>query len=115
MLKRVLDMKRQTKIRHGFPFNSGVRRRITIRQRGDYEELKRSIFRHLGARPSFVRCIDSSLIEQAARLFADWLYIEELLSSEGEKVAIWRYADALAKIHSMLISVFEELEITPKM
>jgi hypothetical protein len=28
---------------------------------------------------------------------------------------IWKYADALAKIHSMLVSILEELEITPKM
>jgi hypothetical protein len=89
-------------------------RRVAIRQQREYKELRRAIFRHLGARPTFAINIDSPLIEQAARLFADWLYIEELLSSEEGKAAIWRYADALAKIHSMLISTFDELEITPK-
>jgi hypothetical protein len=92
-----------------------VERRVAIKQHREYKALKRAIFKHLGARPTFVNYIDSPLIEQAARLFADWLYIEELLSSEEGKTAIWRYADSLAKIHSMLISTFDELEITPKM
>lgn len=96
---------------HLFPMKE---RRIAIRQHREYEGLKRAIFNHLGKRPTFVHHIDSPLIEQAARLFADWLYIEELLSSEEGKSEIWRYADALAKIHSMLISTFNELEITPK-
>ena len=51
----------------------------------------------------------------AARLFADWLYIEELLSSEEGKAALWKYADALVKIHSMLIATLDELGVTPKM
>jgi hypothetical protein len=95
--------------------SSFIERRIASRKQREYEELKRAIFKHLGARPTFVRSIDFSLIEQVARLFADWLYIEELLSSEEGKTAIWKYADALAKIHSMLISTFDELEVTPKM
>ena len=28
---------------------------------------------------------------------------------------MWKYADALVKIHSMLMATFEELEITPRM
>lgn len=28
---------------------------------------------------------------------------------------MWKYADALVKIHSMLIATFDELEVTPKM
>jgi hypothetical protein len=92
-----------------------VERRVAIRQHQEYKALRRAIFQHLSARPTFVHHIDSPLIEQAARLFADWLYIEELLSSEEGKSEIWRFADALAKIHSMLISTLNELEITPKM
>jgi hypothetical protein len=92
-----------------------VERRIAHRQHGEYEELKRAIFRHLGSRPTFLRNIDAALIEQAARLFADWLYIEELLSSDENKANVCRYADALAKIHCMLISTFDELQLTPKM
>ena len=91
-----------------------VQRRIANRQHREYEELKRAIFNHLGARRTFVRGIDVALIEQAARLYADWLYVEELLSSDDGKSMIWKYADALAKIHSMLISILDELEITPK-
>ena len=92
-----------------------VQRRIANRQHREYDELKRAIFKHLGARKTFVRDIDVTLIEQAARLYADWLYVEELLSSDEGKTLIWKYADALAKIHSMLVSILEELEITPKM
>lgn len=101
-------------MRRRYHLPPAVQRRIAVRLHREYEELKRAIFKHLGSRPTFVRYIDSPLIEQAARLFADWLYIEELLSSEEGKTAIWRYADSLAKIHSMLISTFDELEITPK-
>ena len=89
--------------------------KIFRKQRGPYEDLKRAIFILLSGRPNFVRSVDSSFVEQAARLFADWLYIEELLSSDENKAAVCKYADALAKIHSMLISTFDELEITPKM
>ena len=92
-----------------------VQRRIASRQHHEYDDLKRAIFHHLGARKTFVRGIDTSLIEQAARLYADWLYVEELLSSDDGKTLIWKYADALAKIHSMLVSIFDELEISPKM
>ncbi|HUK85462.1 MAG TPA: hypothetical protein VLU95_06340 [Candidatus Acidoferrum sp.] len=92
-----------------------IQRRIANRQHREYEEIKRAIFKHLGARRTFVRDIDVTLIEQAARLYADWLYVEELLSSDEGKTMIWKYADALAKIHSMLVSIFDELEITPKM
>jgi hypothetical protein len=49
-----------------------------------------------------------------ARLFADWLYVEELLTKE-EKNDVWKYADALAKIHNMLLRALEELKVTPKM
>jgi len=96
-------------------YHSFVERRIGHGKQREYEELKRAIFKHLGQRPNFVRGIDASLIEQAARLFADWLYIEELLSSEDGKTAIWKYADALAKINSMLIAILDQLEVTPKM
>jgi hypothetical protein len=92
-----------------------VERRIANRQRGQYEELKRAIFRHLGKRPTFERNLDAPLVEQAARLFADWLYIEELLSSDENKLNVCKFADALAKIHCMLISTFDELQLTPKM
>ena len=92
-----------------------VERCIANRQRGAYEELRRAIFRHLGRRPTFERNLDAPLIEQAARLFADWLYIEELLSSDGNQANVGKYADALAKIHCMLISTFDELQLTPKM
>jgi hypothetical protein len=43
MLKTVLEMKRQTETRHSYPFISAVKRRITARHRGNYEEFKRSI------------------------------------------------------------------------
>lgn len=68
----------------------------------------------MSSRRDFQGRLDSPLIELAARLFADWLYVEEILSCPEGKSAIWKYADALAKIHSMLLAVFEELRITPK-
>jgi hypothetical protein len=100
--------------RPNYQLNS-VERRIAHKQLGEYEELKRAIFRHLGRRPTFERNLDAPLIEQAARLFADWLYIEELLSSDSNQTNVGKYADALAKIHCMLISTFDELQLTPKM
>lgn len=98
-----------------YDLSRAVERRIAVNQHQEYKSLRRAIFNHLGKRPTFDRPIDSRLIEQAARLFANWLYVEELLSSEEGKSEIWRYADALAKLHGMLISIFNELEITPKM
>jgi len=56
-----------------------------------------------------------SLIEVAARLYADWLYIEELLSSDDGKSAVWKYADALLKVHRSLMETLDELKVTPKM
>lgn len=98
------------------PFYRGQKqRRIARNYKRQYESLKGAIYQHLSKRNEFQRTIDSTLIELAARLFADWLYIEELLSSEEGKAAVWKYADALVKIHSMLIATFDELEVTPKM
>jgi hypothetical protein len=31
------------------------------------------------------------------------------------KNAVWKYADALVKVHGMLMATFDELKITPKM
>jgi len=91
-----------------------LRALIPPSKRHEYEQLKRAIYSHLRHRPDFKKRIDRALIEQAARLFADWLYIEEIMSL-GPKEEVRKYADALVKIHSMLISVLEELHVTPKM
>jgi len=90
-------------------------RRIAAKYRKQYESLKGAIFQHLSRRHEFQRAVDSALIELTARLFADWLYVEELLSREEGKAALWKYADALVKIHSMLMATFDELQVTPKM
>jgi len=90
-------------------------RRTAAKYRKQYESLKGAIFQHLSRRHEFQRVIDSALIELTARLFADWLYVEELLSGEEGKAALWKYADALVKIHSMLMATFDELQVTPKM
>jgi hypothetical protein len=92
----------------------GQQRRIAKKYNREYESLKGAIYQHLSKRNEFQRAIDSILIEQASRLFADWLYLEELLSSEEGKPAVWRYTDALIKIHSMLIDTFDQLQISPK-
>jgi hypothetical protein len=76
--------------------------------------LKAAIYQHLNNRHDFQHGIDSTLIEQAARLFADWLYLEELLSSDEGKNA-WKWADALVKVHNMLIETFDALAVTPKL
>ena len=97
------------------PIYRGTQARIARNYRDPYESLKGSIYQHLSRRNEFQRGIDATLIEQAARLYADWLYVEELLSSEEGKTAVWKYADALTKIHGMLIAALDELQITPKM
>jgi len=87
---------------------------VAIVHKKEYEKLKGAIYEYLRRRKGFEKAVDSALIEQAARLFADWLYIEELMTSEHERAKIWKYADALTKVHSMLTSVLEELKLTPK-
>jgi hypothetical protein len=51
----------------------------------------------------FVGAIDSPLVESTAKLFANWLYVEKLLTNE-DKATVWKYADALARIHNMLLT-----------
>jgi hypothetical protein len=89
-------------------------RRVAEKKQREYEALKRAIYAYLRCRNDFCREVDSALIEQTARLYADWLYVEELLGKEEGKAQIWKYADALAKIHSMLMVVLDELKLTPK-
>ena len=90
-------------------------RRIAEKYRKQYESLKGAIFQHLSRRNEFQKAVDAALVELTARLYADWLYVEEILSTEQGKAAIWKYADALTKIHSMLIATLDELRVTPKM
>jgi hypothetical protein len=92
----------------------GQRKRVSQNKQREYERLRGSIYRHLSSRHDFQKTLDSSLIDLSARLLADWLYVEEILSSQEGRSAIWRYADALAKIHSMLLAVFDQLKVTPK-
>jgi hypothetical protein len=66
-------------------YREGKSRRIARNYQRPYESLKGAIYQHLSARREFQRGIDSTLIELAARLFADWLYIEEMFSSEDCK------------------------------
>jgi len=96
------------------PIYRGVQRRISEKYRREYERLRGSIYEYLRHRPDFEGAVDSSLVELTARLFADWLYVEELLTKEA-KSDVWKYADSLAKIHNMLLRVLEELKVTPKM
>lgn len=96
------------------PLYRGQSRRVSERQRHEYERLRAAIYERLRHRPDFDRVVDSALIDLAARLFADWLCIEGILSSPEGRSAVWKYADGLTKIHCMLISVLEELRVTPK-
>jgi hypothetical protein len=97
------------------PLYRGQTKRIAEKYRRQYESLKGAIYQHLSKRHEFQKAVDSALIELAARLYADWLYIEEVLGTEEGKAAVWKYADALAKIHGMLIATLDELHVTPKM
>jgi len=97
------------------PLYRGQSKRIAEKYRREYESLKGAIYQHISKRVEFQKALDSALVELAARLYADWLFIEEILGSEEGKAAVWKYADALTKIHSMLIATLEELRITPKM
>jgi hypothetical protein len=97
------------------PLYKGQSRRISEKYRKQYESLKGAIYKHLSSRREFQKALDSTLIELAARLYADWLYVEEILSTEQGKAAVWRYACALTNIHSMLIATLDQLQVTPKM
>jgi len=90
-------------------------RRIQRKYVDEYRSLKNAIYEKLRHRPDFQHGIDTALIDLAARLYADWLYIEELLASEEGKRVVWRYTCALANVHVMLIATLEQLKVTPKM
>jgi hypothetical protein len=90
-------------------------RRIQRKYVDEYKSLKNAIYEKLRHRPDFQHGIDTALIDLAARLYADWLYIEELLASEEGKRVVWRYTCALANVHVMLIATLEQLKVTPKM
>jgi hypothetical protein len=85
------------------PINTGVQKRISEEYKREYERLRGSIYEYLRHRVDFVGAVGSPLVKLAARLFANWLYVEKLLTNEG-KTAVWKYADALARIHSMLLT-----------
>ena len=104
---------RQNRRKQDFLFK-GHHKLISPNLQREYERLKYSISQFLRNRTDFQKTVDTSLIDLAAKLFADWLYLEEILSSEKSKDQIWKYADGLAKIHHMLMSVLDELKITPK-
>jgi hypothetical protein len=97
------------------PLYRGQTKRIAEKYKRQYESLKGAIYQHISKRNEFQKAIDSTLIELAARLYADWLYVEEILSTEQGKSAVWRYACALTNIHNMLIATLDELQVTPKM
>ena len=97
------------------PLYRGHSKRIAEKYKRQYESLKGAIYQHISKRNEFEKALDSTLIELAARLYADWLYVEEILSTEQGKAAVWRYACALTNIHSMLIATLDQLQVTPKM
>jgi len=97
------------------PLYRGHSKRIAEKYKRQYESLKGAIYQHISKRNEFEKALDSTLIELAARLYADWLYVEEILSTEQGKAALWRYACALTNIHNMLIATLDELQVTPKM
>jgi hypothetical protein len=97
------------------PLNRGQAKRTAEKYRKQYESLRGAIYQHISCRKEFQKAVDSTLIELAARLYADWLYVEEILSTEQGKTAVWRYACALTSIHNMLIATLDELQVTPKM
>ncbi len=85
------------------PINRGVQKRISEEYKREYERLRGSVYEYLHHRADFVGAVDSPPVELTARLFANWLCVEKLLTNEG-KTAVWKYADALARIHSMLLT-----------
>lgn len=87
---------------------------IPVDKKVYYGRLKSAILKYLTHRTDF-KDFDRALIEQAARLYADWLYCEELLSADAEPQNVARFADALGKIHMQLITCFNELHLTPAM
>jgi hypothetical protein len=87
---------------------------IPVNKKNEYFALKQAIYEHLRHRPDFQKGVDATLIEQAARLYADWLYVEEIMSL-CQKDDIRKYSMALQQIHDMLLNTFNVLNIAPNM
>jgi hypothetical protein len=71
---------------------------VSDRQKHEYERHRAAIYERLRHRPDFDRVMDSALIDLAARLFADWLYVEGILSSPEGRYAVSKYADASRRL-----------------
>jgi hypothetical protein len=76
----------------------------------DYERMKNAIIDRLKHREDFVE-MDLMAVERIARLHADWLWIEEMVSGSEEK--LWRYSKLLNFFDTMLNRNMEGLGITP--
>jgi flagellar motility protein MotE (MotC chaperone) len=79
-----------------------------------YEELKKTIRRHLAQRKGFLKRIDVIFVDRLARLICDWLYVEtKLTSTENVKEAA-KWAYILGVLDVQLNQAFDVLELKPR-
>jgi hypothetical protein len=76
----------------------------------DYERMKNAIIDRLKHRQDFVE-MDLMAVERIARLYADWLWIEESMSSDPLK--LWGHSKLLNLLDAMLNRNMAGLGITP--
>ncbi len=55
---------------------------------------------------------DETIVEVLARAFADWIYLENYATRSPKLLA--KYADALNKLSSTILHLWDQLILTPK-
>jgi len=85
---------------------------IPASHQDDYVKLKRLVFQHVKKRGEYLAGVDDTAIERFSRLWADWLYAEEIMS-KCDPTEISKYAHAFALIDHMLDESLNSLALSP--
>jgi len=80
--------------------------------RHEYSTLRKLVRKHLEKKSEYLEGVDDAAIERFARLWADWLYIEEIMS-KCDRAEISKYVHAFALIDSMLDDALNSLALSP--
>ena len=78
-----------------------------------YEDLKENILKRLRIRHDFLKEVDEALVDQLARLYTHWLYLEALLSGEACVKDRFMLTQAFKTIDLMINEKLEQLAMTP--
>jgi len=78
----------------------------------EYTTLKKLVRKHLEKKSEYLEGVDDTAIERFARLWADWLYVEEVMS-KCDPAEISKYAHAFALIDHMLDEALNSLALSP--